>query len=346
MKTVASFGLNAFLQAVKSKIDPEKSKNKSAKLAIGVNTIMKIVHSNDNIDTEGSAAVALGFFDGVHMGHSAVIRAAKAAGLKTVVATFTRHPSEILKNRCVKSLMSAQLKEQIFGQLGVDLLCYLDFEKVRDISAEAFLRDIIISRLKASSIFCGFNYRLGRGGEAGPEEMQTICAKYGAVGICVPPVCKDGAPVSSTRIRTLVEQGDVAAAARLLGRPFELYFEVVPGRRLGRELGTPTINQNIPVSHVMPLYGVYASVAHVGGKSLPSVTNVGVKPTVGSSSVCAETYIMGYDCDLYGRTVGIDLVEYLRPEIKFESLEDLKAQINRDAKSAADIIDRYFTHGI
>jgi riboflavin kinase/FMN adenylyltransferase len=302
---------------------------------------MEILPDEDSIKIAGPASVALGTFDGVHLGHASVIRAAKEAGLVTIVATFTRHPSEVLKNRRVKELMSTGLKEKSFEQLGVDALFYLDFESVRDMSPEAFLHGKILSRLNAAYVFCGFNYRFGRGGEAGPEELKAICSKYGAVGISLPPVCDGGEPVSSTRIRSLVEDGRMPEAARLLGRPFELYFEVVHGRRLGRELGAPTINQIIPVSHISPRYGVYASVTHVGGKAMPSVTNVGVKPTVGSSGVSAETYILGFDSDLYGRSVGVGLIEFLRPEKKFESLEALRRQIKKDAYSAGAVIDRY-----
>jgi riboflavin kinase/FMN adenylyltransferase len=306
---------------------------------------MRILYQENDIEFLEPTAVALGFFDGVHKGHTAVIHAAKAAGLRTVVVTFTQHPSEVLKDRSVKTIMSNQSKEKVLEQLHVDVLYYLDFKSVMELSAEAFLRDSIIKKLNAAYIFCGFNYRFGRGGEAGPEELQKICQKYGAVGVSAQPVCEGGAPVSSTRIRALIEQGEIKAAAELLGRPFEICMEVVHGRRLGRQFGTPTINQRIPQSLVTPRYGVYASVTHVGGEALPSVTNVGVKPTVGGRHISAETYIMGFSGDLYGKTVAIDLIAFMRPEIKFESLEALKTQIKSDADSSSAIICEYLSAG-
>jgi len=130
-------------------------------------------------------------------------------------------------------------------------------------------------------------------------------------------------------------------AKNLLGRPFEFYFKVVHGKKLGRQLGTPTINQIIPDNHVLPKFGVYASVVFIGDKLNPSVTNVGVKPTVGSTYVSAETYIMGYDGDLYGQTVRVGLIKYIRTEMRFENLAMLKAQINRDALHAAGIAKHY-----
>ena len=303
---------------------------------------MKIVRFDDIKNKEVPSAVALGFFDGLHKGHAAVIGAAKASGLRTVVATFERHPSEILKDRSVKTIMSAGLKEHVFEELGVDMLCYLDFEKVRELSAEEFLQNCVIAGLGARQVFCGFNYRFGRGGHAGPEELRAICAENGAEGFFVPPVCVGGEPVSSTRIRALIEQGRVQEASKMLGRPVELYFEVISGRKLGRKLGAPTINQRIPASHVMPRFGVYASVTHAGGgEALPSVTNVGVKPTVGSSFVSAETYILGYKGDLYGKTVAVDLIDFLRPEMKFAGLGELKAQIGMDAAAAGEITALY-----
>ena len=292
-------------------------------------------------DSTEPASVALGSFDGIHIGHAGVIRAAKEKGLKTVVATFRQHPGKLIKNRNVRLLMGNARKEQIFEQAGVDELCYIDFKAVMDMPAEAFLKNCIINALNAEYVICGFNYRFGRGGAADAEELGRICVKNHIVGVTAPTVMDGGEPVSSTRIRRLVEQEKVTDAARLLGRPFEIYFEVEHGRRLGRELGFPTINQILPDWFVSPLFGVYAAIADIGGEKLPAVTNVGVKPTVGSSRVLAETYIMGYDGDLYGKMVKVDLMDFIRSETKFESLEALKAQIRADADTARKLLKGY-----
>lgn len=303
---------------------------------------MKIIRQNDIVKIKGPVAVAIGAFDGIHRGHAEILRSAAQTGLTTAVATFSRHPSEYLKNRKAEMLTSAALKEKIFEDLGVDILYYLDFESIMGLSGEEFLSEYILKRLGATAVCCGFNFRFGHGRSCGTEELMEICRRYGAEGKIVPPVCEAGEPISSTRIRERIVKADMQAAERMLGRPFEFYLEVVHGRQLGRELGSPTINQNIPKGHIVPPFGVYASLTYVGGEALPSVTNVGVKPTVGSDRLSSETYILGYDRDLYGETIGVGLLEYLRPEKKFNSLEELKAQIGRDAGMAQKTAQRYF----
>lgn len=282
--------------------------------------------------------VALGFFDGVHRGHAEVIReAAKhaaALGIRTVAATFTRHPSEFLGGEKTLLLTPNPLKERIFASLGVDCVVYIDFPAVREMAPAEFVETVLIKGLGARFVACGYNYRFGAEASAGPEDLERLCAAHGAGMKAMPQVCAGGAPVSSTRIRELVRRGDMPAAAELLGRPYALLAKVVHGRQLGRKLGFPTINQPTDPGLCLPRFGVYATSVALHGKILPAVTNIGVRPTVGGGDAVAESYIPGFSGDLYGEELRLDFLRFIRPEIKFDNLEELKAQMAADEKAA------------
>lgn len=277
-------------------------------------------------------AVALGFFDGVHTGHAAVIGAAaalaRARGLSAAVVTFRSSP------RGSALLMTEEQRREAMAALGAGALVELSFGQVRDLSPEAFVHDILRDGMQAKAVFCGFNYRFGRGAEAGTQELIRLCGRCDIAVQVLPPVCALGGPVSSTRIRALLREGRADEAGALLGRAFAVRAEVIHGRRLGRTLGTPTINQRLPAGLVEPAHGVYASYALVAGKRLPAVTNIGNNPTVGGTSVLCETYIPRFSGDLYGKTVEVSLRKFLRGEVKFDTLDEMKAQIMRDAEDS------------
>lgn len=286
----------------------------------------------------GPAALALGFFDGVHRGHAAVISAAAKKGLKTVVVTFDHSPGKTEGGRPVPEITSRALKERILASLSVDDVVYLDFARVRDMEPERFI-GLLCEKYRISYIGSGFNYRFGRGASAGAGELEKLCIERGIEVGATAPVCVGGLPLSSTRIRSLIADGCVKEAAELLGRPFGILGEVVHGRKLGRTLGIPTINQPLPPPQLLPRFGVYASVAHVGGKRYAAVTNVGVKPTVADGLAAgAETYIIGFEGDLYGEVIKVDLVDFIRPEQKFGGIEELRIQMENDAQKAGKIL--------
>lgn len=265
----------------------------------------------------------------------AVIDAAKAQGVKTAVVTFAEHPAG--KDVIVPEITNKHLKEKALASLGVDIIVYLDFETVRDLSPEQFI-DMIASWFDVKYISCGYNYTFGKGACGDVDTLKALCDKRGIGTGCIAPVCIDGVSVSSTRIRKLIANGEVGKASVLLGRSFSFYGEIVHGRHLGHTLGIPTINQELSESQLLPKFGVYASVTHIGDKLWPSVTNVGVKPTIlKNGSALSETYIQGFDGDLYGKEIQVDLIEFLRPEMKFDGLEALKQQMNRDKEKALTI---------
>jgi riboflavin kinase/FMN adenylyltransferase len=305
-------------------------------------------------------SVALGIFDGIHLGHRAVISRAtgvaqdtgvacgdesprpaadrrgpeeKSALLTSAVFTFLQPPWAMNKEDAWE-LLTPNQKLKALESLGVEELIQADFDRLRDMSPEAFVEQVLHKALDARRVCCGFNYRFGKDGEGDAAALARLCGQYGIEVITVPAVEVDGRPVSASRIRRLIEEGEVQQAARLLGRPFTLDFTVVGGQKLGRLLGTPTINQPLPEHFVRPRFGVYASSVEVEGRVTHGVTNVGIRPTVGADGPLAETWIADFQGDLYGKSVPVSLVKFLRPEQKFTSVEELQKQILRDEQAA------------
>ncbi len=282
-------------------------------------------------------AVALGSFDGLHPGHRKVISlaaAAKSRGLVPTVFTFSENP-KAGGSGFGGLLLPEEEKIRRIGEMGVERLYLADFEAIRSLSPEAFVSHILSGVCRAKTACCGFNFTFGLGGKAGSGELRRLCAAHGIETSVADAVLEEGGPVSSTRIRGLISEGRAGEAARLLGRPFAYESPVVEGRKLGRQLDTPTLNQTVPPELVRPKFGVYVSAVTIGETITFGVTNVGVKPTVGSDAVLAETWMPSYrGPDLYGRTVRVGLLEFLRPEKKFGSLAELRAEILRNGGQA------------
>ncbi len=287
-------------------------------------------------EKQNNTSVALGQFDGLHIGHREVILAAEREGLKTTVLTFKRGT---LKKGDDRFLTTDEQRERIFADYGVELLCEPDFSEIRGLSAESFVRDILVDRLGAKHVVCGFNYRFGNGAKGNADMLRQLCAEHGIDCTVVPSVEVDGKSVSSSAIRAFLDEGDAESAAAMLGRPFAYELEVVGGRHLGRTLGAPTINQMFPEGFICPKYGVYASFAEVDGNRYCAVTNIGIKPTVGSDKPLSETWICDYSGDLYGRKIKVNLVKYLRPEQKFPSIEALKEAILADGEKSRRLFE-------
>ena len=289
-----------------------------------------------------NTAVALGCFDGVHLGHAQVLKSAlqgRRRALSPAVFTFAFGDGDCASAKRAKQLMSQSMKEKILCRMGFDSVYAVDFASIRDMEPEIFVEKVLFRTLHAKEVFCGFNYHFGRGGKGDTMLLRSLCATYGIRAQVSPAVLVGAAPVSSTRIRTAVAQGDMSEAQTLLGRPFAVDFRVVQGNRIGRLLGTPTINQPFPPSFILPRFGVYGSAVTIGERRYHGVTNVGVKPTVGSDVPLAETWIAGFHGDLYGKQVVVELLGFLRQEQKFENLEALKKQICLDAENAKEMLD-------
>lgn len=289
---------------------------------------------------EGELAAALGSFDGLHLGHRQVIgNTLSAPGLRPAVITFQQNPSVSLQKKPVPLLTTNEQKLALLEEMGVEVVYLLPFDRIRDMEPEDFVEALYrVCRVRALS--CGFNFRFGKNGRGDAGLLKELCREKGIELSVTPPVSVAGETVSSTRIRACLEQGDVQQAGQLLGRPFSYDFEVTHGRQLGRTWGTPTINQPFPAGYVLPRFGVYASLVEVEGQKYYGVTNIGVKPTVGSDCALSETWIPEFSGDLYGKKVPVELLDFIRPERKFDSLDQLKNEILENGVLARKIAER------
>lgn len=302
---------------------------------------MNIIRTLEELkQAEKPCSMALGAFDGLHCGHMAVIHAACAPGKEgqrwePAVFTFRTSPSGN------SAVLTGRDKERILEHTGIQTLYSLEFQEVRDWEAETFVREVIFGKCNARRLCCGEDFRFGKDAKGDVTLLRRLCEEAGVELYVVPAVMDGGEKVSSTRIRKAVEEGNIPLANRLLGRPFGFSLEVIHGNHIGGSLlGTPTINQAIPEGFVLPRFGVYASWCRVGGQYFYGVTDVGVKPTVGSDKVLAETWMPDFTGDLYGKRVRVFLLEFLRPERKFDSLEELKAAIEKNGLEAKEVTSR------
>ncbi len=283
-------------------------------------------------------AVALGYFDGLHLGHIGVITAALSQrDMKPAVFTFNCDTT-LPKFMQPEDIISFENKCELMQRVGVKYLYAPDFAEVCGYPAEDFIREILVKKLNAGFACCGRSFRFGKGGSGSPELLAEIGAKYGIKVEVVQDVCHEGVPISSTYIRELIRNGKVEEANKLLGYDLWYRLPVVHGNKIGHTLSFPTINQIIPETNIIPKFGVYKSFVSIDGRNYRSITNIGIKPTVedrrdGTGAVM-ETHIIGFDGDLYGQNISVSLISYLRPERKFASLQELKAQIAADKEAA------------
>lgn len=279
--------------------------------------------------------MALGLFDGVHLGHQQVLQralAGKAQGLVPAVFTF-ESAGGLVDTKEGGLIYSEEYKEYILEKIGIELLLAVPFNAVRELSPAAFVDEVLTGALRAGQVVCGYDFRFGRGAEGDTALLKQLCEKRGIGVQVVPALSVDGAPVSSTRIRALLKEGKIDEANALCGRPYGIYGTVLSGNRLGRVMGFPTINQRLQQGRTLPRFGVYRSETTVDGTVYPSITNIGVKPTVGSDTPLAETHILDFSGDLYGRRILVRLLCFIRPEQKFDGVEALRAQLKKDVLS-------------
>ena len=286
-------------------------------------------------------AVALGLFDGVHLGHRAVLRAAaeqKKQGL--IPCAFTFPPESASKKGGAGYIYGECEKNSILREAcGTERILSPKFEDICGMDGESFARDILCGEMNAAFVCCGYDFRFGSGAACGVDKLREYGKKYGFSVMAVEDICCCGQRVSSTLIRELVSDGDMEKAELFLGAPYLIFKEVSRGAQLGRTIGFPTANQLFGRGQLVPRFGVYASETVTGGKKYPSITDIGVKPTVNyGGAPLAETYIHGFSGDLYGSPLQVRLKRFIRPEMKFGSVEELKKQIGADIKSAINIL--------
>lgn len=285
-------------------------------------------------------ALALGNFDGVHQGHQAVIgaalRAARAAGTPALVATFDPHPSRHFRPDSPPfALTTPAQKLKLFEGLGLDGAVVIPFDAaLAGLSAEAFARQWLVERLGISHVVTGEDFTFGRGRSGSAATLADLGRELGFTAEAVAPVTASAETVSSTRIRQALIAGDMDTAARLLTRPFTIAMPVIHGDKRGRTIGVPTANQELG-GYVRPRYGVYAvRVRLPDGTRADGVANLGIRPMFDPPKELLETWILDWSGDLYGQTIEVELVRWLRGEMKLDGLEALKAQIAKDAEDA------------
>ncbi len=306
---------------------------------------MDVIRIRGDIPAGQAAAVlALGFFDGVHLGHAALLaRAKEEAKRRGVLSAVFAFSDDGIKEGTPR-LTTEEERLSLISEAGIDRVYLFDFATIRHMTPAAFAEEVLVGGLSCAAAVCGFNFRFGAGGEGDADTLSRLLATHALSTVVLPPYTVEGNPVSSSAIRAAIEVGEAERAAALLGRPFSLSGVVVHGKALGREIGYPTANLNPMPGMVLPARGVYAVLCAVdGGTPLPAVANLGVRPTVEgkATSPNCEVHFLHKAGDLYGRRLTVFFMHRLRGEMKFESIAGLQAQIAQDTAKAKE----YFFNG-
>jgi len=299
-----------------------------------------IFNSLEEVNNIEPCAIALGNFDGVHKGHQALISKAvvraKELGIKSAVFSFSNHPKSLIPGaKPVLNIIYQDEKADLIEALGVDYLFNIEFTKeIQCMEPVDFIEKLLVEKFNVKETFCGFNYRFGYKAAGNTELLKEEGKKMGFVANEIEPVIIDGEVVSSTLIRALIMSGEMDECAKYLGRNYDVGGEVVVGNRLGRTIGFPTSNIMLDDNMVTPQNGVYITNCIYNGVKYPSVTNVGVKPTIGEYKKNMETHIFNFDKELYGKYIRIEFLKKDRDEAKFSSVEELSAHIAKSCENA------------
>jgi riboflavin kinase/FMN adenylyltransferase len=292
-----------------------------------------------------SVALSPGSFDGLHLGHQAVLSAllslARDASLSAAVVTFEPHPLEVLRSDGAPALLTDRPeKNALLAELGVRRIHVLPFTReFALIEARDYIRDILVGELGCQALVVGEDHRFGRGRAAGADELRELAREFGLLFEIVPRVLVGGEPVSSTRIRQALARGDLTTAADLLGRPYGVLAPVVPGAGRGRDLGAPTINLALSAKKQMPPAGIYACRARVGNRPFAAAVHWGGRPTFGEPTPVLEAHLLDYDGDLYGEWVLLEFVAWIREVERFETIQELSQAIQEDVRRSAQVVE-------
>jgi riboflavin kinase/FMN adenylyltransferase len=285
--------------------------------------------------------IVIGNFDGVHLGHRELLKKARSLadekGLPAVVVTFDPHPMAILRPPHLR-LFDLTDQARQFEAAGLDGVVYLAFSRdFSELTAEQFLDRVLEKEFKPAAVVVGFNFRFGAGRAGTTEFLKEWGRRHGCEVHVIEPVKLDSGVVSTSEIRRLLQAGEVKQASTLLGRPYSLSGIVVHGDSRGRGIGFPTANLHLE-KVVTPQWGVYATRVWIGGTAHPSVSHLGPLPTFGDDVVRLEIHVLDFSRDLYGQTVKVDFIEKIRGVQKFASVDELRAQIQRDVDRAREIL--------
>ena len=297
------------------------------------------------------AAIALGNFDGVHVGHQEILRAciryAKEHGIKSAAMIFDPHPSAFFKGGDFKPLMTIEQKITRLKSLGIDFVIINKFDSdFSKISPESFIEDILVKKLGARYLTTGYNFHFGHKRLGDVTLLSKEAKKFGFHYQKIDQVTLDYMNVSSSKIRELLSQGRISTASAMLGKNFVISGKVIAGQKMaGKVLGTPTANISLNTDVCLALFGVYVVRLYVDGSSYYGIANIGIKPTFNTTTPLLEVNIFDFDKDIYDKTLDVELLVFMRPERKFNSIDDLKWHINfdiRSAKYAVKNLDRWY----
>lgn len=290
-----------------------------------------------------NTSVTFGKFDGIHIGHQELIRRVSAdQTLNSVLFTFDLNPINLFSKKEIKLLDTNE--ERLFHLSQYSLDYAIDYEftpEVANMRAEDFIGEVILNKLGAKKIVVGTDFRFGKNREGDVSLLEKKSKECGYELVVVPKIERYGEEVSSTRIRKALKEGNLDLVNELLGRPFSVMGEIIHGRKLGHTVGMPTINQKPSDTKLLPPFGVYATETVLRGKVYKGITNVGTKPTIGENFVGVETWLFDFEKEVYGETARVYLLEMIRPERKFASLEELKKQVKFDVERAKNVKNPY-----
>ena len=296
---------------------------------------MRYLKGKDILLTD--TAVTLGKFDGFHLGHRELLDdVIKAEGLTSVVFTFDLNPHNLFSEREIKLIDTNDERSLLLSSTGLDYLIDYPFTKeTADTEPEAFVRNVLAGQLGVKHIAVGRDFTFGKGGRGNVELLSKLSSKYGFTLKVYDKLCADGGVISSTRIRECIERGEMEEAARLLGRPYWITGEIIHGNAIGRTVGMPTIHQRPDDTKLLPPFGVYVSDTLIDGKLYRGITNIGLKPTVGTETrPGVETWLFDFDRDVYGEFAIVNILSFVRHEKKFNSVDEVKTQVMKDAEKA------------
>lgn len=305
---------------------------------------MEYIHGTTKFHRDRPTAINLGKFDGFHRGHQKLIRYGvenKDPEAESLVLTFSTSPQSYLTGRPGESLATRRERLRMARDLGVDVLIELPFtEQVRRMEAKAFLREILVHRLKAQMIVVGPDCRFGYQGKGTAALLHQMAKRYGYQLVVLQKEMYRGEAISSSRIKECLHQGQIGEANAMLGYAYGVTGNVIHGKQIGRTIGVPTINQKAPAHQLMPRSGVYRAEIWVDGIRYDGMANVGRKPTIaGERPIGVETYLFDFSREIYGKPVRVNFLEFIRPEMRFDSLEALRSQIQADEVTVRQRID-------
>lgn len=302
---------------------------------------MKIIQGSLEFELNSDAAVAIGKFDGMHLGHRKLLEAVlekKKQGLLACVLTFDPSPAVFFGFSDGYELNTKEEKRALFEKLGVDVLVEFPMRvETAKMSPKDFVEDILVKRMHTKWMIAGTDVSFGDKGAGDAKLLEQLSTVYDYELVTIDKVQYEGEDISSTRIRKCLEKGQIDYVTRLLGAPYSISGTVIHGKALGRKMGMPTVNILPAENKLMPPCGVYFSQVHMDGKVYPAISNIGYKPTVNKERVLGvETYLYDFDEDIYEKEISVSLLSYKRPEKQFATIDDLKRQMEEDIRAGKE----------